>query len=468
MAKNVRAARHIDPYSVLDRPVTLTCAREWLRRFKRASARTTYEDIMFWRAEGDFWYDIAGKEYLNFGAGMLGLNLGGNHHEVRNALAEFIRSDLSGIGACELGNVYAAALAEKLIELTPGKFRQRVFLSNSGGEAVAAAVIAAMLRGFNRKAVLSLSRAFHGRQIGREMTTSRRAHLLVPRANDTEVLFPPVVNPEDPKLAKICNDPELYLAMVKHWLEPRVKNVRIAAMELIQGEGGINTLNRECVKALVEYLQKNNVWIFVDEVQTGLGRTGKMFACEHYGLEPDVLTLGKSTGGGFLPVGITILNDELNYDGPRHHSSTHGGLPQGCFVALHILRILERDKLVDRAAKLGEALTHTIKEKFLAPVPGENWREMMRGYGLKSLPWGYLGIGLMQKIMIDPMVLGEKKANVVRNTICAMCLKSGLYVSSASDFSIRIMPPLNVDERNLTKGLDILADCAEAAYKKLV
>src|SRR3989344_4470156 len=125
--RHLKIARTIDPFEVLKRPVTKECARGWLRKYKKNHANTTYEDIMFWRASGSYFDDIIGKRYLNFGAGMLGLNIGANHPDLKQVLREFIDYDLCGIGSCELGNVYAAALDEKIIEITPGDFRKRVF-----------------------------------------------------------------------------------------------------------------------------------------------------------------------------------------------------------------------------------------------------------------------------------------------------------------------------------------------------
>lgn len=406
--------------------------KEWLERANKVVANSTFDtNIVFTRAEGVGFFDANGKFYYDFASGPGVANIGWNHPKLVAAIRELLEKGESGYGGNEILNPYWIQLAEKLVELTPGKFPKRVFPSNSGGEAVEAGIIACMLKRPERKAILTFSGDFHGRMgYARTATTSKSVHFMnlpqgVERAH--YLIFPEVSN----------SDPLSYAAYVTRQIDRFVKDINVAVIELVQGEGGINVAEKKCIRFLIDYLRNNGVYILVDEVQTGFGRTGKMWVCEHYGVEPDIMALAKGASGGISPIGLTVLREELNFSDSRGHSNTFGGNPLSSFAALNVLEIIQEEGLVERAKDLGLYLYSCLLRIF------------------SRFP--RCGLGLMQRIVFP--------TSEYRDRVVAEALKRGLFLMGAGESAIRIMPPLTIRQEEIDAALNILLEAIQAADK---
>src|SRR3989344_9609549 len=283
-------------------------------------------DAIFNGAKGsEIWLNE--KPLLDFACGPGVANVGHNHPEVLREIIRVYEHNEAGWGGNMLMNKYQILLAEKLCELTPGKFPKRVFFSNSGGEAVEAAIYACLKKRPERRGILSFVGDFHGRLgFSRTATTSKPLHVEgLPGIEKTFFLAFPAVNPETPlkeSFLKCINTPEKYMTYVENTIGPFLNEINFVVLELIQGEGGINVAQKAMIQVLVKYLQENKIWVIVDEVQTGLGRTGKMWASELYEIEPDIMTVAKALSGGVIPIGATILREDLSFQKTAEHCNT--------------------------------------------------------------------------------------------------------------------------------------------------
>ena len=214
-------------------------------------------------------------------------------------------------------------------------------------------------------------------------------------------------------------------------LENAISEKTIAIMlELIQCEGGINIAREEYVKKLREICDKNDIVLIFDEVQTGMGRTGKMFCYQNYGVKPDVMTLAKSLGGG-LPIGAMVASDKFsNVLTPGSHASTFGGSPLVCAAALGVFEAIEKDKLLQNAVTQGKYLVKkltALKEKYKI---------------IKEIRAIALTIG------VELSINGED--------IYKKCLEKGLLINCTQKNTLRIMPPLTVTKGEVNKAITIL------------
>ena len=325
-------------------------------------------------------------------------------------------------------------LMEELCHITPDNpENKKVFLCNSGTEAVEAAIKFCNGRRYNnnirgRERFLAFQGAFHGRTLGSlSLNCSKAVH--------TAGFF----NREDNGDLSTGNRIKRRAIPVSHIPFPHrydeksqydfkafldllfLNDVNAIFIELIQGEGGIRVVDQYCLNLLLEKCRKNDVYIVVDEVQTGLMRTGKMFACNHYDLEPDIICLGKALSGGAIPIAATVAKKEFDLK-PGQHSNTFGGGPLACEVAL---------ALIDELKKL-DPFSLDEKGRILENFAPE-------------------GLGFMRRVVLESK---EKRDDVVDKA-----LHKGLLLLGAGEKSIRLMPPLNISVENLERGLNILKEC---------
>lgn len=414
-------------------------------RAARVLAATTYrKELVAVRFKGSRFWDVEGRPYLDFATGPGVANIGWNHPKLTKALAEFILSDQAGPGGNEILNPWVITLAEKIISMLPGGEKVwdwdavpdfKAFFSNSGGEAVEAANILSFIRRPERKSVLSFIDDFHGRMgLSRAATTSKPVHFLnIPHAVRLRELIFPGNNLTNRNL-DFLRDPDKYLDYAEAQIGRFLDDIDLAVIELIQGEGGINVAYGDAIRALVMYLREHDIRICVDEVQHGFGRTGKFFAFEYYGIEPDIVTIAKAASGGLIPIGITVFKKELDFKKPREHSNTFGGNPQACFTALKVIEIIENERVLENVARMDKYLNQLLGDKIL----------FERGPGTQLIKtWG--GIGLMQRIGF---------ANTeVRNAVVDEALKEQLFVMGAGEDVIRLMPPLTIADYELEEGV---------------
>jgi acetylornithine/LysW-gamma-L-lysine aminotransferase len=355
------------------------------------------------RGKGARLWDAEGNEYIDCVGGQGSANIGHAHPAVAQAIADQYMT----LASCPemFYNDRRAELLEKLCGMTG---MGRAFLSNSGTEAVEAAIkFARLLTG--RTGVVAAMRAFHGRTFGALSATWEKKY---------RSPFEPLV----PGFSHVAyND----LAALKAALGPETAAV---ILEVVQGEGGVNPGKAEYLQGAQAICRANGSLLILDEIQTGFGRTGRMFAFEHYGLQPDMLCLAKSMGGG-LPMGATLLRAELGGLPPQVHGSTFGGNPLAAAASLAAIQVIESEDLAGRAAELGPWF-----QAQLAAIRSPLIREV-RGLGLM------VGIELKQKV--TPYLQSLMSKGV-------MALPAGLTV-------MRFLPPLVISAGELTRVAEAVA-----------
>ena len=358
--------------------------------------------------KGSFVYDESGKEYIDLGTGIAVNAFGVGDEEWKNAVI----AQLDKIQ--HTSNLYYSApcalLAKTLCERTG---MDKVFFSNSGAEANECAIKAARKYGETRKGkeyytIVTLKNSFHGRTITTLSATGQ------------DVFHEHFTPMTDGFVHAAANDIEEMKALVK------THKCCGIMLELVQGEGGVMALEKEYVSAVAQLAKEEDLLLIVDEVQTGNGRTGALYAYMQYGIEPDVVTTAKGLGGG-LPIGATMMNEKAaKLFTPGINGSNFGGNPVACAGALSIL---------DR---IDEKLLKEVKEK------SDYVFDRLRGAkGVKSVS----GLGLM--IGIDC----EKDASEV----ISGCMKRGVLVIKAKN-KVRLLPALNIPMSALTKAIEILKE----------
>lgn len=362
--------------------------------------------LVFVKGKGSRLWDVNSKVYLDFFPGWGVCNLGHCHPKVASAVREQV-----GKLIFIANNYYQlpqAKLAKELVELA---FPAKVFFCNSGAEANEAAIKFARKFGQGRYEIITLEDSFHGRTLGALAATGQEKY---------QKGFGPL--PAGFKTVKLNDFSALKCA---------ISAQTIAIMlELIQGEGGINIAKKEFVQELSALCKQKKLLLIVDEVQTGIGRTGKLFCYQHYGITPDIITLAKGLGGG-LPIGAMLVKKEIaDTLGPGMHASTFGGSPLVSKAALAVLNAIQEEKLLNNAQKMGEYLLiklNALKDKY--PLIKE-----VRGMGLM------FGVEL----------------NIEGKLIVEKCIEKGLLINCTHDKVLRLMPALNITKKEINKCLFIL------------
>lgn len=364
-------------------------------------------------------WDREGKEYLDFISGIGVMEVGHCHPEIVKA----IQGQVKELIHCS--NLYHIRLQVELAEeLCRCSFADRVFFSNSGAEANEAAIKLARKFGSSRGAfeILSMENSFHGRTLATLGITGQTKYQKGFGPFASGVRFVPF------------ND----LSQVEQGFSSKTCAV---ILEPIQGEGGIKVADKSFLQGLRQLCDQEGILLILDEVQCGLGRTGRLFAYEHYGIEPDILTVAKPLGGGF-PMGATLAREEVaNSFQPGDHASTFGGNPLACAAALAFLRVLIEERLVEKAEERGgyfRQQLEKIKEEF-------HLIKEVRGKGL----------------MVG-MELYSGAREVVKE-----CRERGLLINCAAGNTLRFLPPLIVQKEDINRALEILAESLRTVANKI-
>lgn len=351
--------------------------------------------------------DAEGREYLDFFSGFAVSAAGHCHKRVVEAIKRQAERLI------HVPNTYyhegQARLAEKIIRHAfPGK----VFFGNSGAEAVEGAIKLARRWGSpDRFEIIAMANSFHGRTMGALSATGQ----------------PKFHEGVGPLLPGFVHVPLNDLEAVERAVTPRTVAVML---ELIQGEGGVHAASSTYVKHLRELCSARNLLLIFDEIQTGMGRTGKMFCFKHYGVEPDIMTLAKALGGGF-PIGALVGNAKVaDLFQPGTHASTFGGSPLACAAALAVFEALEKEGLVQNAFIAGSYLERKLGE-------------LKRNFDCVKET---RGMGLLRGIELD------RSAQDVIDS----CLEQGLIVNVTQDRVVRMAPPLTVQEKDIDLAMGIL------------
>ena len=365
--------------------------------------------VTFVRGRGCMVYDDAGREYLDLVAGIAVNLLGHSHPDVVDAVnkqaGELIHTS----------NLYftkpQVELARRLVELS---FPSRAFFCNSGAEANEAAIKLARKWGAKNRdgafEIITTTGSFHGRTLA--TVTAGGQH----KYSDP---FKPL---PDGFVHVTYNDFDA--------IEAATTDSTVAVMlEPVMGEIGIVPAAPGYLKRVREWCDKKNLLLILDEVQTGLGRTGRWFAHQHAGVTPDVMTLAKGLGGG-VPIGACLANPRADVFEPGDHGSTFGGNPLACAAASTVLHVIERDGLVGNAAEMGGLLRASLDD-----------------LGAKEVR----GLGLMQAFEFE-----DAKAKPFQQA----CLEAGLIVNAVDDHSIRLVPPLILTAKEIERAHAVMQKLA--------
>ena len=366
--------------------------------------------VTFVRGQGCLVYDDAGHEYLDLVAGIAVNLLGHSHPEVATAVAGQAKTLI------HTSNLYytepQVELARRLVELS---FPSRVFLCNSGAEANEAAIkIARKWGGRHRDGafqIITTLGSFHGRTLATVTAGGQ------PKYSDP---FKPL---PDGFIHVPYNDLDAIQAATG-------AQTAAVMLEPVMGEIGIVPAKPGYLEGVRRWCDEKGLLLILDEVQTGLGRTGRWFAHQHHGITPDVMTLAKGLGGG-VPIGACLAAPKADVFEPGDHGSTFGGNPLACVAALAVLKVIERDGLVGHAAEMGEMLHAAIHS-----VGGKEVR----------------GLGLMQAVEF-----AEPRAKAFQQA----CLDAKLVVNAVDDNTIRFVPPLIITPDQIDRAQKTMLEVAK-------
>ena len=366
--------------------------------------------LAFVNGRGSYLYDADGNRYLDFFCGLAVTSLGHGHPGVVRAIKDQAEKLI------HVSNVFhwesAARLAERLAHRFDGG---KIFFCNSGAEANEAAIKLARRwgheQGGGRFEIIATLGSFHGRTLATLTATGQEKY-----HQGFQPLMPGfrMVPFDDPEAARNAIGDQTVAIIV----------------EPIQGEGGVVVPHADYLKRLRELCDRARLLLIFDEVQVGMGRTGKLFAHQHPGVKPDILTLAKALGGG-LPIGAMIAKGEIAASlGPGSHGSTFGGNPVACAAALAVLDALEKDHVLENATAIGDYLLAELRA-----IARDNDRIVeVRGQG-----------------MIIGVVLKQEARPVVN-----ACLKERLLVNATAGNVLRLLPPLNLSREEADQGLAII------------
>jgi acetylornithine/N-succinyldiaminopimelate aminotransferase len=358
--------------------------------------------------------DVFGKEYVDLMAGWGVTCIGHSHPALVRAIAE------QAGRLMQTTNIFYTLpqldLCDRLAELTPAPIT-RAFLTNAGTEAVEGALKLAH-RATGRKVYVSTRSAFHGRTLGALQVIGTAKHR----------------EPYAPLLPEQVLVPFDDLTAARRAVD---KSVAAFIVEPVQGEGGVNVPSPGYLRGLREICDAAGALLIFDEVQTGIGRTGKWFACEHEGVDPDVMTLGKGLGGGF-PVAAFLTTDRVAETvSLGDHGTTFGGNPLACAAANATLRVVEEEKLVARAAELGGRLQQRLLD-FAAAKP--------------EVAVSARGRGLLQGLILRDSARAAE--------LPARAIERGVLVNVTAGNVVRFFPALNIPEDDLWPALEIVLELA--------
>ena len=392
------------------------------------------------RAEGALLHDVDGNTLLDFAGGIGTMNMGHCNPEVVAAAAEQLGKLTHTCFSVAMYEPYLE-LAETLNRLAPGAFAKKTMLANSGAEAVENAVKICR-HATGRAAVVVFEHAFHGRTLlGMTMTSKVKPYKLGfgPFAPEIYRLPFPYLYRRTVPATEAAFEVEIRDFFATHVAPERVACVVI---ELVTGEGGFMVAPPEYVAVLVRVCKEHGILLVADEIQTGWGRTGKLFASEHYDLEPDLITLAKSMGGGLPVSAVTGRAEVMDSAQVGGLGGTYLGNPVACAAALAAIRFLETANLAARAVEIGrevEARFRTFRDRF-------EWVGDARG------------LGAMRALELVESKAG-KQPNKERTTqVIRRAYERGLLLVGAGTHGniIRTLMPLTITDDQLKEGLDVL------------
>lgn len=403
------------------------------------------------RASGVWVEDVDGNTFLDCNAGVAVCSTGHCHPEVVSAIQEQAARLIHMCGT-DYYYRHMPDLARKLEEIVPVPGPTRTHFANSGTEAVETALKLAM-HATGREKFIAFFNSFHGRTLGSlSLTSSRAAQRRGFKRSALDVTHVPYPNVFRHPFTGEQSDAETVSRACLDWIEKRLfltttppDEVAGIVVEAVQGEGGYVPAPKEFLHGLRRICDEHGILLIVDEVQSGFGRTGKMFACEHYNLKPDIITLAKGIASG-LPMGACVARAELMDWKPGAHASTFGGNPVAIAAALKTIELLEGG-LVANSAAVGEYLQAGL-------------RRLMKKHDCIG---DVRGFGLMVGCELVRGNGSREAAPELRDRVEMECYKRGLIILGCGYNTIRWSPPLTLTRENVDVALEIFDEALTAA-----
>jgi len=396
------------------------------------------------RGQGAIVEDVDGNRFLDFNAAIAVVATGHCHPRVVEAIQQQA-ARLIHMSGTDFYYEEMVKLAERLSALSPGGVERRVSFGNSGAEAVEGAIKLARYHTGRDKFIAFLG-SFHGRTMGALSLTARKAT----QRKGFGPMMPGVIHAPYPNCYRCVfgKEPENCAVECARYIEETLlrtiapaEEVAAIVVEPVQGEGGYIVPPAKFFDELRRICQRSGILLILDEVQSGVGRTGKMWAAEHFGVTPDIFAVAKAIASG-LPLGATVARAEIMNWPPGAHASTFGGNPVACAAALVTLELLEKE-LIDNAARMGAYMMDRLRDwprRF--PCVGQ-----VRGLGLM------IGVELVR----DQQT--KEKAPELRDRVLYQAFERGLLILGAGDNSLRLSPPLVITRDQCDFALDTLEEC---------
>ncbi|WP_281212511.1 4-aminobutyrate--2-oxoglutarate transaminase [Shewanella insulae] len=380
-------------------------------------------------------WDVEGKRYIDFGTGIAVCNTGHSHPKVVAA----VKAQLDNFShTCVMVNPYesAVALAEKLNRIAPGDSDKKTIFVTTGAEAVENCVKIARAH-TGRRGVIAFNGGFHGRTNLTMALTGKITpykHQFGPFAGDIfHAPYPVAFHGVSVKDS---------LKAIEHLFKVDIAPCDVAAIvvEPVQGEGGFYAAPPEFLQALRALCDQHDIVLVMDEIQTGFGRTGKMFSCEHAGVEPDLMTMAKGIAGGFPLAAVVGKSEIMDAPLPGGLGGTYGGSPVGCVAALSVLEVMQEEQLVERAVKIGDTFNQALsalKEQYPQLI-GE-----VRNQGAM----------IAMELVIDGD--SEQPNTALTQAIIANAAEHGLVLLACGFYGnvIRFLPALTIGDEIMAEGL---------------
>ena len=396
------------------------------------------------RGRGAMIEDVDGNVFLDFSAGIAVVSTGHCHPEVVAAIQQQA-AELIHMSGTDFYYANMAELAEKLAAIAPGTQPKRVYFGNSGTEAVEAAIKLARYH-TRREKIIAFYGAFHGRTMGAlSLTASKIAQRTGFGTLLSGVFHVPYANPYRCPYGKPANScctecaPFLERELFQKLVDPA--EVAAIVVEPIQGEGGYVPAPPEFLRELASICRRHGILLVTDEVQSGMGRTGKWWAGDHAGLEPDIICVAKGIASG-MPLAATIAAANVMDWPPGAHASTFGGNPVCIAAALVTLRLLE-EQYIANAGRIGEYILGRLA----------SWPRRFRIVG------DVRGKGLMIGIEIVKDQDTKERAHDFRDAIVDRAFYRGLLILGSGENTLRLSPPLVIDEEQADFAIRLLEDC---------
>lgn len=427
---------------------------------KYAITSTNDSSLIVQRADKDcvHLWTIDNQKILDFTSGVGVSNTGFGHKRIIKAIRKQLKTGLLQFIFHDYITQKPTELLEKLAQLMPGNIERKVFLCNSGAEANEAAIKLLFANRPTRKRMMAFTGAFHGRTgYCIPLMASKPIHKKhFPEAYPVHHFpYPDCRHCPYDKIPEICN--EYCIKVIEREFGRSIPPEEVNAMfiEFVQGEGGINVPSKKPIKKLIELCRKHDILIVDDEIQTGFGRTGKMWACEHFGVVPDIITVAKCLTSGGAPGGAMITRADLDFE-PGQHSNTNGGNIIAAVAALATIEVIKKEGLVRNAELMGSVLRNgllKLREKYY------NFIGDVRG------------LGLMQGIEITRDWVTKTSCPKLRDEIINQALVRGLNIIGSGNPlinpTIRFLPPLIIKRKHINKALKILDEAIKTAIKKV-